>query len=256
MMSPTLRNFLSNLMAMRFSFIPPMPDVERTQRKIRYFKMVVGIQVFLLLVAVLSEQVLELLGLPHATKIAETLFFLGVGIYVVALWDMLRVYTQSRTLIVSLFVFIMGVFLIAFVTVNPFFRPFNPETTRQLSLVVMASLFGIEVFAIVFTTLEMIKREMPISEKLWGSACIYLIIGIAFGGLYEIITVIDYTHFNLGPPIGASHFMNSIFYSFLILGGLDNPFYDAPNLVVRLSAIEAVWGNLFVVFVIGRIMYR
>ena len=241
---------------MKFYFIKNLKGEKLVKEKIRDFKMVVIIQVYLLMTALLGAEVFDLIGIPYGRKVAETLFFIGVGLYVLSLWDMLRIYSKSKELIIFLFLFVMGNFLIAFVTVNPFYRPFNYETTRILSFIVMFSLFSIEWITVYFSTIEIFKRDLPIEERLWGAACIYLIVGIAFGGLYEMTAILDYEKLNLGHELGASHFMSSIFYSFLILAGLDNPYFDTANIVVRINTIEAVWGNLFIVFVVGRILYK
>ncbi len=101
----------------------------------------------------------------------------------------------------------------------------------------------------------MFKRDLPVSERLLGATCIYLIMGIAFGSVFEIISIIDPYSLQFNLPLGTLHFMKSISYSFLILAGMDNP-YAGSELVLNVSAIEAIWGNLFVVFVVGRLLYK
>jgi hypothetical protein len=54
--------------------------------------------------------------------------------------------------------------------------------------------------------------------------------------------------------LGLPSYAESIYYSMAILGGMD-PLYENPIKIVRnISVIEAVWGNLFAILIIGRLL--
>jgi hypothetical protein len=232
-----------------------LKDIELSRDKLKNFKNVVYVQMILLLATLLLKGILELAALPYLDKIVPTLFFSVLGIYVYLLWDMLRNYTRSKMLLISLLILIMGTFLIGVIFINPFFTLIEGTTFRILAGVIMATLLTVEFFVMYFTIVEMFKRDLPVSERLLGATCIYLIMGIAFGSVFEIISVIDPSSLQFGLPLGTLHFMKSISYSFLILAGMDNP-YACSELILNVSTIEAIWGNLFVVFVVGRLLYK
>src|SRR5664279_2852551 len=87
---------------------------ELTDEKIRDFKRVVLAEVGIIFSLFLLE-FFNFLDFPWHREIAETIFFSILGIYAFLLWDMLRNYTSSKTLILINFIFIMGVFLCGFI---------------------------------------------------------------------------------------------------------------------------------------------
>ena len=156
-------------------------------------------------------------------------------------------------ILMILLILIMGTYLLAIFVINPFFQFVDDTTFQWVSVYVMFTLLVVEIMVVGVSIMEIFKREMTLSERLWGAACIYLIIGIAFGGIYELAAIIDPMQIIFDVPLSSSHFMYSISYSFLVLGGIDNP-YEVSQFIVRISTIEAVWGNLFVVFLVGRLL--
>lgn len=232
-----------------------LKDIELSREKLKDFKNVVYVQMVLLLFTLLLKGIFELLGMPYIEQIVPILFFSVLGIYVYLLWDMLRNYTRSKALLIVLLVLIMGTFIIGVVFINPFFTLIEGVTFRILAGSIMATLLIVEISVMYFTIIEMFKRDLPVSERLLGATCIYIIMGIAFGSGYEIIAIIDPSSIDFNLPLGTLHFMKSISYSFLILAGMDNP-YNGSELMLNISIIEAIWGNLFVVFVVGRLLYK
>ncbi|HSZ25606.1 MAG TPA: hypothetical protein VK766_07815 [Cytophagaceae bacterium] len=232
-----------------------LKGIELTREKLKDFRNVVYVQILLLLTAMLLKGILELFYIPFGNQITESIFFSILGVYVFLLWDMLRNYTRSKWLLIILLILIMGTFFIGFVFINPFFSLIEGTMLKILAGVVMFNLLLVEISVIYFTLIEMFKRDLPISERLLGATCIYLIIGIAFGGLYEIISLINDASIPFNLPLGTLHFMKSISFSFMTLAGIDNP-YTCSELIINLSAMESVWGNLFIVFVVGRLLYK
>ncbi len=232
-----------------------LKDIELAREKIKDFKNVVYLQIILLLVTMLFKNILELFDLAHTDKVTEILFFSVLGVYVYLLWDMLRNYTRNRFLLLALLVLIMGTFLTGVIFINPFFTLIDGIVFRIVAGLIMFTLLCVEISVMYFTVAEMFKIDLPINERLLGATCIYLITGIAFGSIYEIIGLINATHLPFDLPMGTLHFMKSISFSFLTLGGIDNP-YVCSELVIHLTAIEAIWGNLFIVFVVGRLLYK
>src|SRR5690348_16168454 len=109
-----------------FILIRNLSGKELSDEKILDFKRLLIAQVSI----VGSLFLLELfthLGFPYHIEVAESLFFGALGFYVFLLWYMLRNYTGNRKVILLNFVFIMGVFFVGVIAVNPFFpMPVTP----------------------------------------------------------------------------------------------------------------------------------
>jgi hypothetical protein len=223
------------------------------REKLKDFKNVVPVQIALLLTTFLAKGIMELFHTPYSDKITELLFFSILGVYVFLLWDMLRNYTKSRTLLLFLLVLIMGTFLTGVIFVNPFIALLEMREFRIVTCLIMATLLMVETFVVYFTITEIFKHDLSVSERMWGAACIYLITGIAFGSVYEIIDIISISSLDFGIPLGTLHFIKSISFSFHILAGTGIS-YPCSELVTNITTIESLWGNLFIVFVVGRLL--
>jgi hypothetical protein len=196
------------------------------------------------------------LDFPLHTEISETIFFTALGFYVFLLWDMLRNYTQSRRIILLNFIFIMGVFFIGLIAVNPFLpMPITPAYRLVLSGVQIC-LLTVECTVIYFTLMEFFKKDLGMSIRLWGAACIYLMIGLAFGSAYELLCIFDIDCMGVEIPLQTMGMMKRIEFSLMILSGMDSPYGNASSMIFSLGTVEALWGQLFVVLIVGRLMMK
>jgi hypothetical protein len=224
--------------------------------KLNDFKKVVYLQLVLIVTSLFLSELFTILKVPYHRTIIEMLFFIIIALYAYSLWDMTRNYTQNNGLLLFTLVFIIGIFIVHAVLHNPFYQLLSDSRYRILSLLTMTSIVMIEIIVVYFTIIEVAKSNLSITEKFWAGACIYLILGILFGGLYEIIALITpHSVIELNVELSATHFMKCIGYSFIVLSGIDNPYTGTLQIITNLSAIEAVLGNLFIVFVIGRLLY-
>jgi hypothetical protein len=230
-----------------------LKDIDLTREKLKDFKNVVPVQIALLLVTLMAKGIMDLFNTPYRDKITEMLFFSILGIYVFLLWDMLRNYTKSKILLLFLLVLIMGTFLLGVIFVNPFIALLELREFRIVTCLIMTALLLVETSVVYFTITEIFKHDLSINERMWGAACIYLITGIAFGSIYEIIDIISIKSLDFGIPLGTLHFIKSISFSFHVLAGTGIA-YPCTELITNITTIESLWGNLFIVFVVGRLL--
>lgn len=238
---------------MKFSL--SSPELNLANEKIKDFRKVVVVQLLIIILSLFLSELFVLVKLPFSKVITELSFFLLVIFYIYSLWDMLRNYTKSNILLLGILVVVIGVFIIHSVTHNPFYQLLTKEGYRVMSLATMFTIIIVSTFAIYFNVKEVSRGKMELTEKIWAAACLYLIIGIAFGALYEVLALIKPSVISFGIELSAIHFMKFIGYSFYVLGGIDNPYPNTNIIILNVSAIESVWGNLFIVFVIGRMWY-
>lgn len=177
------------------------------REKLKDFNHVVAVQTALILTAMVVRDLPGLTGISPAMPWLESLFFAILGLYVWFLWDLLRNYIRNRPLLIGLLVLIMGTFVEGVVVANPFFTIVEGPVFRMLTDIIMCTLMLVELCVIVFTIREIVVRELPISEQLWGAVCIYLIIGIMFGSIYELVCIIELNSLPMELPLGRSHFI-------------------------------------------------
>lgn len=227
---------------------------ELTDEKIQDFKTLLIAQ-GLIVLSLFLLNFFSWLQFPYYIEASETFFFGALGLYAFQLWDMLRNYTNSPALILTNFIFIMGMFLIGFIAVNPFVpMPVTPAYKFVLILV-QVCLLGVECTVIYFTLIEFFKRDLGMPMRLWGAACIYLMIGFAFGSAYEIICILEVQCLGVSVPLRTIAFMMRYEFSLMVLGGMDNP-YQVAGMVLSLGTVEALCGQLFVVLIVGRLLMK
>lgn len=227
---------------------------ELTDEKIRDFKRIVLAQVGLI-ISLFLLALFEEFRFPYHIEIAETIFFSCLGIYVFLLWDALRNYTTNRRVIIINFILINGVFVIGVLGANPFMPMETTLTYRIFLIVIMMCLLSVEISVIYFTILEFFKKDLGIGIKLWGAAALYLMIGISFGCVYEIFCIIEVDCLGMDVPLRTIAFMKRMEFSLMVLSGMDVPFQ--PNGVLyALGMIEALWGQIFIVLIVGRLLIK
>lgn len=236
-------------------FVKSFKGEALTNEKRRNYRNIVILQTLIIFSALLLNDMLEMLGIKNAYVISDTIFLLFGGIYVLVMWDMLRNFTNNKALIVSLFFFIMGTYVFALFTVNPIWQLFDDEMEQRPYLFFIHTvLFSVEVTVIIFAILDIFSGNKMSKEKLWGSACIYLMIAIAFGSAYDLINIAWPGSLGENLKLGMESYVSCIAYSMTILGGQDPRFPNVIPLITNLGILESVWANLFIVLLVGRLL--
>jgi hypothetical protein len=227
---------------------------ELTDEKIRDFKRIVLAQGAIILSLFLLA-FFEELNFSYHIEIAELIFFACLGAYVFLLWDALRNYTTNRKLILFYFIVINGIFVVSALGTNPFI-PMAPTLPYRIFLIlVMISLLTVEVSVIYFTILEFFKKDLGMTIKLWGAAALYLMIGLTFGCVYEIFCIMELDCLGIDVPLRTVAFMKRLDFSLMVLSGMDTP-YQPNGVLYALGMIEALWGQIFIVLIVGRLLVK
>ncbi len=228
---------------------------ELNEEKKKDFRNIVFLQIIIIVSAMLLKETLALCGVSLATSnmIRDFLFLITGGLYVFVLWDLLRDLTKSNVLIISMLVLIILGLGVAFFAVNPVYEFFDNDTKRPYLFFVHLSLFIIETTVIYHCVYDIFSGKKLSVEKIWGSACIYLMIGISFGSLYDLVNIVKPGSMGIPLAQGLESYTVCIYYSMTIIGGHD-AFLEAIPLIQNLGIIEAVWSNLFIVLLVGRLL--
>lgn len=109
---------------------------------------------------------------------------------------------------------------------------------------------------LLYMLVDIFKEKHEISYRLWGSASIYLLYGALFGLIYSLLEILIPQEFMITVHLDIFRIVPCYTLSFYTLSGIDSAFENFSLLVTNLSVIEALFSNLFIVLVVGRILAK
>lgn len=226
---------------------------ELQREKQQDYRNVVVTQIIIITLGLtLSGPVLENSS-SNLSKFIITIFF-GFGtVYNFLMWDLLRNFTKSRVLIIAIFIALIGMIIFGVLTEFPYYKIIAIDR-RSTLLIIHGLLFPIEITVISFAIRDIFMGQYFTSDKLWGSACVFLMIGISFGSLYDLLCTINPGSLGIPIELGFPTYAECVNYSFCILSGLDTGYPNTSKLIRNISVFEAVWGTLFSVLIIGKLL--
>lgn len=238
---------------MKLNFFSTIID-HNEREKSKDFRNVVFIQV-LIIVSGLVLSTFTNFSEPEAKdKLIITLFSGFGALYAFLLWDLLKDFTTSRILVRVVLGMLFMITILGFLGEFPYYKILDIQNRRAYLLIIHGLLFPIEVIIIGFAIRDLFSGKQFSVGKLWGAACVYLMIGISFGSLYDLINIIVPESFGVPITLGLESYSESIYYSFNILGGLDTAYTSPTKLVRNIGVIEAVWANLYAILIIGKLL--
>ena len=118
-----------------------------------------------------------------------------------------------------------------------------------------ANLFGLGlVFFILLKDIFSQKHDLPYA--LLGASNIYFMIPIIFSYLYCLIAIHDPSLVHADPMVPRTLLFNCFDYGWYVLAGIDPPGEKFGEVILTTSILESISANLFVVFIIGRLMTK
>jgi hypothetical protein len=223
------------------------------QEKTKDYRNIVIIQVIILVFGLtLSQPILEDSKSP-VSKLIITVFSFFAATYAFLLWDLLRNFTTSRKLLTTLITVLAIVIATGILVEFPYYQIIEVPDRRTYLLTIHGLLFPIEITVISFAIRDLFSGGFFTSDKLWGAACVYLMIAISFGSLYDLISTA--VPGSLGVPIelGFPTYAECVSYSLGILGGVDAGLHPS-RLIRNISILEAVWGAIYGMLIIGKLL--
>ncbi len=189
-----------------------------------------------------------------AAKMVLTLFSAFGALYAFLLWDMLRNLTHNQVLKNTILIVLTIISVFGILTEFPFYQVID-FPNRQLNLLIIHGLlFPIEVIIIGYALNDLFSGGRLTPDKLWGAACVFLMTGISFGSLYDLICIVKPGSFGIDVRPGIPNYAESVRFSFSILGGVEPGLPNTSVLIRNISVIEGVWGTLFAMLVIGKLL--
>lgn len=226
---------------------------ELQKEKTKDYRNIVVIQVIIIVFGLtLSQPILED-SQSSISKLIISLFSLFGAVYAFLLWDLLRNFTTSRGLLIIFLTVLSGIVLVGTLVEFPYYHVIEVNDRRTYLLIIHSLLFPIEVTVIGFAIRDIFSGGFFTSDKLWGAACIYLMIGISFGSLYDLISIAVPSSLGVPIELGLPNYAECVSYSLGILGGVDSGL-SPTRLIRNISILEAVWGSIYGMLIIGKLL--
>ena len=165
----------------------------------------------------------------------------------------LRNFTKNKTLLRVLFTLLIFTIGVGLLSEFPYYKVLDIENRQALLLTVHGLLFPIEVIVIAFAIRDIFSGGYLTPDKLWGAACVFLMVGISFGSLYDLLTIANPGGLGANIELGFPNYSECVTFSFCILGGIDSAL-EPIKLIRNISTLEAVWGNLYAMLIIGKLL--
>lgn len=239
---------------MKISLSQALSLLDRQKEKQKDYRNVVIIQIVIIGIGLtLSQPLLQDPESAHS-KLIISVFSLFGALYAFLLWDLLRNFTRSRALLTAILITLAGITLMGILGEFPYYRILEIQNRRLYLMLLHGLLFPIEVTVIGFAIRDIFSGGTLTPDKLWGAACIYLMIGISFGSLYDLITIVSPGALGADIPLGLPNYAECVTLSLSILGGGDGGFPAASKLIRNISVLEALWGNLYAILIIGKLL--
>ncbi|MBS1487438.1 MAG: hypothetical protein JST43_07590 [Bacteroidetes bacterium] len=234
---------LKNLLSLR----------ELEQEKAKDYRNIVILQVVIITFGLtLTQPILED-SKSELSKFIITVFsFFGV-LYTYLLCDLLRNLTRSKLLLITIYSLLIGSVGLGLLAEFPYYQVILISNRQALLLFVHGLLFPIEVIVIVHAMRDIFTGSHLTSDKLWGAACVFLMVGISFGSLYDILTIIKQGGLGKTIELGFPNYSECINFSFCILGGVDHGL-EPEKLIRNISTLEGVFGSLYGMLIIGKLL--
>jgi hypothetical protein len=226
----------------------------QSEKRKDYRNVVINQIIIIVLGLTLSEFLVEGQQTTPASKFVISIYTFFGGLYSFLLWDLLRDFTTNQILINTVFFVLLCILVVGVLTEFPYYQVLHFEDRQSFLLSLHAPVFIVEITIIGFAIRDIFSGEYLTPDKLWGSACIFLMIGISFGSLYHLICIVRPGSLGDNLDIGFANYSECAAFSMSILGGAESGHPNAIKLIKNISTIEAVWSNLFVVLIIGKLM--
>ncbi|CAN5442067.1 hypothetical protein BH10BAC4_BH10BAC4_07790 [soil metagenome] len=226
---------------------------ELQREKTKDYRNVVLVQIVIIVFGLTLSQPLLDDSKSDVSKFIIAIFSFFGAMYAFLLWDLLRNFTTNKILIKAILVVLMGIVLVGSLVEFPYYQTIKIANRQAYLLTIHSLLFPIEITVIAFAIRDIFAGGFMTGDKLWGAACIFLMIGISFGSLFDLLTIINPGSLGANIELGLPNYSECVTYSFCILGGVD-PGLEPTRLIRNISTIEAVWGNIYGMLIIGRLL--
>lgn len=230
-----------------------LSKLELQKEKAKDYRNVVLIQIVIVVLGLILYEPLLEDSKSDISKIIISVFSFFGAVYAFLLWDLLRNFTDNKILIGVILTVLLGIVTAGILVEFPYYQILHVSDRQQYLFILHGVLFPIEVTVIGFAIRDMFSAGFLTSDKLWGAACVFLMVGISFGSLYDLISIARPGSLGSNIELGLPNYAECVSYSFSVLGGIDSDL-KPTRLIKNISVIESVWGTLYALLIIGKLL--
>lgn len=227
--------------------------LELQNEKAKDYRNVVVTQIIIVVLGLILYEPLLEDSKSDISKLIITILSSFGAIYAFLLWDLLRNFTYNKILIVVILIILSGIVAAGILLEFPYYQIIQVADRQAYLLILHGLLFPIEMTVIGFAIRDMFSAGFITSDKLWGAACVFLMVGISFGSLYDLICIARPGSLGVNIELGLPNYSECVTYSFSVLGGIDSDL-KPTKLIRNISIIESVWGVLYAMLIIGKLL--
>ena len=205
------------------------------------------------------------IGLIISTEIKDTFnkkwvntFYISIGafwgFFIVYGSRLLKVFSFPKIYIRMIYALMAIALILALTIVNPIFDFHSDRTFAPV-------FFFYHVFTLCMTIMisigilkDIFSSESTKVDHIWGAIVVYFFGVLAFGEIYEMITIVEPGLLGKVYTMGIQNFAECILFSANAVSGLDSLYPDADPLLKKLANIENIAGNLFLIVILGRLL--
>ena len=157
---------------------------------------------------------------------------------------------------------IRGTYVILLIFQLTFNSYINLKTNTDISTLVVPASIGYTAnligFSLVFYILlrDIFSKKHDLTYSLLGASNIYFMIPMLFCYLYSLIAVHNPAIVNADPLTIKTLLFNCMNYNWYVLAGIDYPGEKIGEELQSIAILESISANLFIVFIIGRLMSK
>ena len=215
------------------------------------YRRVASIQIMVIFILLTMGDVLNAINIPAPDKWVNSILIALAGVYMMLLVRLAKTLQQNAMRLAIMKVAIGIVFILALVALNPVVTITTNTSPWLISVHVILCL--VECYLIALGLIDIYSRNIPITERLWGSVAVYLMIVLGWASFYEVMLICNSSA--LGPQLipGYQTYSESLYFSMCALSGTSSVYTNPTHILRNLSLIEGVWGVLYLVMLIGRL---
>lgn len=215
------------------------------------YRQVAVVEIALIFLVLMLGDLAQLVGWDvHGAQVKGVLL-IPEAMYLFILYQLaihLQPHARARQVIRGVVILI---FILSGIGLNPFISVGDAQV--PVLIAVHTLLCGLECYLIALGLQDIYLDRLSLKDRLWGSAAMYLLIAIGWASFYEIFLLIDHSAF--GPELipGYQTYAEALYFSLCSLSGTGTVYSAPVHFMRNFALIEAVWGVLFLVMLIGRV---
>ncbi|MFM8739628.1 MAG: hypothetical protein ACKOC0_05425, partial [Cytophagales bacterium] len=196
-----------------FTLLNILSALDLEKEKAKDYRNIVVLQIVIVTTGLVLSEPLLTNSKSESSKFIISVFSFFGALYAFLLWDLLRNFTSNRLLVITYLVVLVCIVVVGILVEFPYYQILQVNNRQAYLLTIHSLLFPIEVTVIGFAIRDIFSGSYMTPDKLWGAACVFLMIGISFGSLYDLISIAEPGSLGVPIELGLPNYAECVTYS-------------------------------------------